>query len=251
MGELGSIIRYSYWSDRRVHDIATNNNINLDRRWLFGFKTPNLGFLPQAEIADKRRNMQRHERAKRIELAIGQLAVEDFVNPVPSAYAKGHGGVTFAAYTRWRNKREKTQNTGVILHTRTEGSDGSRIEVCLFGSIEHCTDYLPGSEVAAPMWRASSTPAIEEFIAHQGNKKAPIYDDDESIAVEILRTFNNEGMTGRHVFKSIQAAEWFAEVFHDVELDKKRWNLKPGKDLPEPVDRIIVGAPLWVRSYRG
>lgn len=74
-----------------------------------------------------------------------------------------------------------------------------------------------------------------------------MYDDDESIAVEILRTLNNEGMTGRYVLRHFPSAEWFCEVYHDVELDKDRWDLRPGTDLPEPVDRIVIGAPLWVR----
>ncbi len=55
-------------------------------------------------------------------------------------------------------------------------------------------------------------------------------------------------MTDKYVFKRIVSAEWFAEVYHDVELDKGRWHLQPGIDLPEPVDRIVIGAPLWVRS---
>ena len=101
------------------------------------------------------------------------------------------------------------------------------------------------------MWSSSSTWSIEEFIANRGTESAPIYDDDESIAVEILRVFNNEGMTGKYVFNRLAEAEWFAEVYKDVELDKQRWNLRPGEELPEPVDRIVIGQPLWIRSNRG
>jgi hypothetical protein len=55
-------------------------------------------------------------------------------------------------------------------------------------------------------------------------------------------------MIGKHVFNRVKA-EWFAEVYKDVVLDKQRWqNLRPGSDVPEPVDRIVIGAPLWVRS---
>lgn len=97
------------------------------------------------------------------------------------------------------------------------------------------------------MWSSSSTWAIEEFISHRGERDAPMYDDDESIAVEILRTLNNEGMMSKYVFKHAPSTEWFAEVYKDVELDKERWDLRPGRDLPEPVDRIVIGAPLWLR----
>ena len=71
------------------------------------------------------------------------------------------------------------------------------------------------------------------------------------MAVEILRTINNEGMITRHVRQRIAVAEWFAEVYKDVELDKDRRtfrrNFKSASDIPEPVDRIVIGAPLWVR----
>jgi hypothetical protein len=249
VGELGIIRRYSYWSDSRIKGIAADNNISLDKRWLITFKTPSVGALPQIGVNESQRTLQRHAVAERVEGSIGQLAVQDFVTPASAIFAKGRTPITFARYTRLSDRRAgRQQGDGVIIHARTVSSDGTRVEICLFGSIENCIDYLPGADAMAPMWRASSAQAIEEFIAHQGKKKAPIYDDGESIAVEILRTINNEGMTGKRVFKSIQSTEWFAEVYHDVELDKNRWNLRAGRDLPETVDRIVIGAPLWVRT---
>lgn len=251
LGELGMVRRYSYWSDRRVRDIAADNNIDLNRHWRLGLKTPALGLLPQAEVTTERRAVQRHEVALRVERAIGQIAIEDFVTPPPSAFVKGCSDATFAVYTRWYGAKKKAKRKAVIIHTRTKSSNGCHVEICLFASIENCAGYLSGSEAEAPMWSSSSTGIIEEFIANQGKRKAELYDDDESIAVEILRTINNQGMTDNYVSKRIVSAEWFAEVYHDVELDKGRWHLQPGVDLPEPVDRIVIGAPLWVRSNNG
>ena len=57
---------------------------------------------PQAELAEDRRSTQRHDVALRMEKAIGQLAVEDFVTPPPAAFAKGRSELTFAAYAPWR-----------------------------------------------------------------------------------------------------------------------------------------------------
>jgi len=231
-----------------VRSIAADNAINLERRWLFGFQFPSVfSFLPQAQLVEQNRTVQRHEVALKLERAIGQLAVEDFVTPPPARFVKGCGPVTIAAYTRW-NLRTKSERKGVVMHTRTVSSDGSRVEICLFGSTDNCADYLSGSNIAAPTWSSSSTWAIEEFIANEGRVPAPVYDDDESIAVEIVRVFNNEGMNEKYAFKRLLHAEWFAEVYHDVELDKKRWDLRPGGDWPQPVDRIVIGAPLWVRS---
>lgn len=251
MGELGAVWRYSYWSDQKVRDLAADNAIDLDRRWHTALRTPTFGFLPQGEAARERGVLQRHEIATKVEAAVGQLAVADFVTPAPARYAKGFGEVTLSVYTRWSDRRKKKKSRGkaVIVHARSVASDGCRVEICLFGSIENCAGYLSDQRDGEPLlWRASSTWAIEEFIENLGLKHAPIYDDDQSIAVEILRTINNEGMTGRHINRSIESAEWFAQVYKDVELDKNRWNLKPGADIPKPVDRIVIGMPLWVRS---
>jgi hypothetical protein len=225
----------------------TDNNIDVDNRWRLALRSPTFALLPQAEATQERKAVQRHEVGLRVERAIGQRAIEDFATPPPADFAKGYGRVTFAEYTPWPvEKGAKRQ--AVIIHTRTKSSSGCRVEICLFASIENCAGYLPGSDAQAPMWSSSSTPFIEDFIANRGKKKAQLYDDDESIAVEIPRVFNNEGMIDKFVFNRNASAEWFAEVYHDVELDKKRWNLRPGVDLPEPVDRIVIGAPLWVRS---
>jgi hypothetical protein len=182
-----------------------------------------------------------------MERAIGQLAVEDFVTPPPAAFARGCGKLTFAPYKLLYP--ENGGENGVIIHTRMVSSTGCRVEVILFGSIENCAGYLSGSEAKAGYWRASSAWAIERFIMDRGTKPAPIYDDDESIAVEILRVINMEGMTRGKAFQRYPAAGWFAEVYKDVELDKERWDFRPGDtDVPEPVDRIVIGAPLWVRT---
>jgi hypothetical protein len=247
LAELGAVRRYAYWSDRRVQSIASDNNIRLNPRWRLAVRSPAAAPVPQIEISESQRSAQRHEVAEKIENAIGRVAVEDFVTPPPASFAKGLGEVTFAAYTRWSAEAKETR--AVILHARHVSSTGVRVELCLFGSIENCAGYLAASTANAPMWSSSSTWAIEDFIGNRGTEAAPIYDDEESIAVEILRVLNNEGMTAKHVFKRIASAEWFAEIYHDVELDKDRWRaLKVGVDVPEPVDRIVVGAPIWIRS---
>jgi hypothetical protein len=205
-----------------------------------------LGLLPQAEATKERRAVQRHEVAQRVERAIGQLAVQDFVTPRTAAFAKGRGQVTLAAYTR-AYPQTKSERKGIVAHTRTVSSNGTRVEICLFGSMENCADYLSSGDGQAPMWSSSSYRAIEEFINSHGTKLAPYY-DAQAIAVEILRVFNNEGMTDKYVFRAFPSADWYAEVYHDVELDKTRWDLRPKPDMPEPVDRIVIGALLWVRS---
>jgi hypothetical protein len=119
MGELGAARRYTYWSDRGVKRVADSNNISLKRNWRLAIRSPSAGLVPQAEFAEEPRSLQPHEQALRIEQAIGQLAVEDFVTPPPVRFAKGVSRVTFAAYGRW-NMTESQEPTekAVILHTR-------------------------------------------------------------------------------------------------------------------------------------
>ena len=156
LGELGTVWRYAYWSDRRVRDIAVDNAIDLDRRTRTAFRTPLFGLLPQVERAQEHGAMQRHEIAQGIGRAIGQLAVEDFVTPPPTAFARGCGEVTIAVYERWSGPK-KNKRRAIIVHSRTTASNDCRVEICLFGSIDNCAGYLSGSKDEVPTWRSSST----------------------------------------------------------------------------------------------
>jgi hypothetical protein len=246
MSELTSVRRYMYWSDRRIRRIAEDNDIRLDRKAAWSISTPPLPFLPQVAASGERRNLSRHAIAVRMEESIGIHAVSDFVTPPKVAFAKGCGDVTFASYTAWYGRPKKK---AALLHTRTVSSDGSLVDVTLFGSMENCADYLADSKPEAPTWSSSSTRDIERFIASQGTRNDSQYDDDESIAVEIVRTINTQGMANKYVFEHAKSVEWFAQIYHDVQLTRDRWQFSPGSaDMPEPTDRIVIGAPLWVRT---
>jgi hypothetical protein len=246
MSARTSVRRYLYWSDRRIRHIAEDNDIRLGRKISWSISTPSLPFLPLVGASGERRNLSRHAIAVRMEDAIGIHAVSDFVIPPKAAFAKGWGDMTFASYTPWYGRPKKK---AALLHTRTVCSDGSRVDVTLFGSMENCADYLAGSKPEAPMWSSSSTRDIERFIASQGIRNDSQYGDDESIAVEIVRTINTQGMANKYVFEHAKSVEWFAQVYHDVQLTRDRWQFSPGSpDMPEPTDRIVIAAPLWVRT---
>jgi hypothetical protein len=248
VGELGVIHRYSYWSEQRVRAIADDNNIDLNRRWLLSFKTPDLPALPGAQFAEERRTIQRHEIAQRIERAIGQIAVEDFVTPPPASFAKGQGPLTFTVYVR-RYGKKKRDRKAVLVHTRATASDGTRVEVCLFASIENCAGYLNARKAHADGWSSSSEPAMEEFIFNHTR----MYDDPEDRAIDLLWTiYYSDFLTSRDVFKRFDSAEWFAEVYRDIEINDDRSLIRPDHPLiPGPVNRIVIGAPLWIRSDGG
>lgn len=114
--------------------------------------------------------------------------------------------------------------------------------------------YLRAAPSPKEGWTSSAWLAIEELLASRGAVNTSQWDDDESISVEALGIALHQGETGHtrdHAGKpwtrgltigSSDDAEWFAEIFKDVALTKDRWRLE------DPADRILVGAPLWIRT---
>jgi hypothetical protein len=243
MGELGQIRRYHYWSNRLTRQIADDNDIPLSRRLRWTARIPSFPFIGQVEVGNETRDLRRNEVAEKIETAIGSLAVEDFTTPPPVTFAKGTGAVTIAPFLSYYGPAKRA----ACIHTRTKSSNGCHVEVCLFGSMDNFPDYYSQSDVDAKGWRASSAWAIDEFVASRGLQNDQ-YDDDEAMAVEILRTIRNEGMITKSVKDLVVSGEWFADIFKDVVLSKDRWTLQPGEDVDEKVDRILIGFPLWVRT---
>jgi hypothetical protein len=254
MGELGVVRRYAYWSDRRIRDIASANGIALDRRVSWKARSAAIPLLGSREVAQEARALDRAEVARRIETAIGAVAVEDFVTSPPVTFAKGVGHVEFAHLAGVSEKRD-----GVVLHTCTRSSTGVRVEVCLFGSVENTADYIGGSDQPPGGWSSSAARTIARYIHSQGTDNNSQWDDPESLAVEALRIATEQGVTGtwdEHENKpwtrgftlgNADESEWFAQIYSDVVLDKDRWSFDRGY-LSQDVDRILIGAPLWVRT---
>jgi len=250
VGELGGIGRYAYWSDRRIRSIALDNGIALERRLRWTARFPAIRFLPSVEFGQEARTLRRAEVASRIEAAIGDEAVEDFVTPPPVRFAKGKGRVSFAQFIG-----VLSANEGAVLHASVRSSTGQRVEVCLFGSLDNMAGYVGASDRTESGWASSAAPAIELFLTSHGTVNASQWDDPESISVEAMKIARYQGITGHMVdegkpwtrgftLSHTDDSEWFAEIYSDVVLDKNRW------DLDEEVDRIIIGAPIWVRTAR-
>lgn len=251
MGERGAMSRYLYWSERRIHQIAEDNDIRLQRRFRLTAKSPKIPFVPDFEVSQEANKLGRPEIARRIEMAIGAQAVEDFVNPPPVRFAKGIGRVSFAEFAGTR-----AHQNGVVVHTSTQSSTGVRVEVCLFGSLDNMADYAAGSAPTLGGWVSSAAPAIESFLLSHGTVNNSQWDDLESLSVEALKIARYQGITHsleEHAGKPwtrgftlghADDSVWYAQIYSDVELDKARWDWQ----IDEEVDRILIGAPLWFRS---
>lgn len=249
MGERGGIGRYAYWSDRRIRGIASDNGIALERRLRWRAKLRIIPFVPEFEIGQEAATLGRAEIARRLEVAIGDHAVEDFVTPPSVRFAKGTGRVSFAQFAG-----VATVNDGVVVHTSVRSSTGDRVEVCLFGSLDNMRDYVVASDKTGGGWVSSAAEAIHLLVASRGTVNTSQWDDPESISVEALKIAQDQGISGRreehegkpwtrgYTLSHAEDSEWFAEIHTDVVLDKSRWRLD------EDVDRILIGAPLWVRT---
>lgn len=195
------------------------------------------------------RTLRRAEIARRIEVAIGDHAVDDFVTPPSVRFAKGIGRVSFAQFAG-----VSTVNDGVVVHTSAQSSTGTPVEVCLFGSLENMAGYAGASDKTGSGWVSSAAPAIHEFLTSRGTVNTSQWDDPEALSVEALTIAQDQGIVGRReehegrpwtrgfTLGHADDSEWFAEIYSDVILDKSRWRLD------EDVDRILIGAPLWVRT---
>jgi hypothetical protein len=252
MGELGAIRRYHYWSDRSIAEVASDNDIALNGRMRWALRFPNFPFIAQLELGSQEsRDRSRAEVASKVETAIGQSAVEDFVTPPPVMFAKGVGHMEFA-----RTTVRYATNDGAVMHTVAKSSVGRRVDVCLFGSMDNFGHYVRAASSPEGGWTSSAWYAIEELLASRGTVNTSQWDDDQSIAVEALQIALHQGETHhvRHhegrpwtrgfTIGGADAVEWLAVIFKDVELDQARW------DLDEHADRIVVGAPLWIRTPR-
>src|SRR5260370_5661076 len=165
MGELGAVRRYHYWSDRSIRQIAADNDIALRGRLRWGLKFPGFPFLAQLEVGQEAGDLRRNEVARKIETAIGLHAVKDFVTPPPVSFAKGIGHVEVA-----RTTVRYASNEGAVFHVAAKSSKGSRIDVCLFGSIDNFPRYLRAAPSKKAGWSSSAWYAIEELLTSRGTK---------------------------------------------------------------------------------
>ena len=194
MGERGKVVRYAYWSERRIRSIAADNDIDLERRLGWTAKWPAalltlLPVLPELEIRAERRDVRRREIADRIESAIGDLAVEDFVTPPSVPFAKGVSRIHFAHFVGLRDKTDP-----VVVHTTVSSSTGELVEVCLFGSMDNVAGYIGGTDQTGSGWVSSAAHAVGIYLQSRCMINNSQWDDPESIAIEALQICEAPGL---------------------------------------------------------
>jgi hypothetical protein len=137
--------------------------------------------------------------------------------------------------------------------------------VCLYCSMDNFSEFI--QEVGLPMgsnWSFSSSPAVANFIASAGKRdpRSPYSNNDiaiESVKLALdhrdVRPSEVDGWIRRpFAFAEVNGtADWTAEVYYDAVLDYDYEVFARGPVVEEDVEpivlrRIIIGAPLWIRT---
>jgi len=259
MGELGGSVTYLYWSERRVERILADNGLQIPARSI-KVATPSVYSLaPTVEYTSSGRTPQRSSIAELVERSLGQAVISNFDSNSGPRYAKGVGTLVFGEFINDFEDYEKGINRrGLIFSSCDYGSsDKDSVAICLFGSMDNFADYVQSNSTPSESgWTSSAAPSVLDFLA---GKWTDAVDEPsrEEIAIEALKIADSQGMTGgtrepplkgwrrSFTYGDIQnIAEWFAEIYIDVDL------ISSGMGRVDGFRRIIVGAPLWVRTPR-
>jgi len=255
MGERGYVGKYLYFSERRVQTVAGDNGIRLGRTSTS--VTGKLGAPGVASVEASRSfgaaSLDRDTVSALIERGIGDHAVSQFHTPSPVHFAKGVGSVAMSEFMASGDRR-------AIFHTRVVRDDGYRTDIVLFGSMDNLPDFIANDDLFSSGWTSSAAKSIEIFLRSGENTWDGPDEGGQALAREALKVALRQGISkasaadpSRPQLRGFtighaEDVEWFAEVHMDVEIDPERWS--PDFEEAMSTERIIIGAPLWIRTPR-
>lgn len=268
MGELGGTVEYLYWSTRRTSRFIEDNGLSV-QPVTRTFTSPSFGWLPTFSRSKTSASGVRPQIAKAIEGALGQIAVSRFNAPGPIQYAKGTSVVVFSEFMHVSSQREDRPTVifTVVDHSRR---DRGSVAVCLFGSMDNYPEYIQDRGPKSHWgWSSSAAPTVFNFIKSHGKElgRHPFGSTSGEIAGAALQIAYSQGMYGgdyryphgmdrpwmrSYTYGDAREAEWLAQIY----LDRTREQLhEEGIDINDygcnlPVSRILIGAPLWIRTPR-
>ncbi|MFD4257686.1 DUF7019 family protein [Streptomyces sp. NPDC058534] len=242
-------MKFLYWSNRRVQMVAGDNGVGVGpaARWTMGV---NLGILNGQLQASESLNSGRARLADRVTRALADETEVSFARPPAATWTRGLGPVHFSTFVGMG-----TGPNAVVLHTRAKDPDGRQVDICLFGSKEHLRPFQV-TEVYDDSHSSSEASAVMDLIRRRGTPGDPTTGDDDLqyLAREALKiaahyedcpTNRDEPYLARLRMNEAASCEWFAEVYLDLILSRDRW--RPD-ERSAAWHRIVIGAPLWVRT---
>lgn len=252
-----SVGRFVYWSERLVEEVIDSNGIRVDPR-LKSIVKVGAGAAGVELSGHERSKVTRFEVMRKVSKKLGGDPLSELDAPGPLHFVQGQGRVDVTEFQRWgpgadHDHRQET----CLVHVLTSSRRGRRVDLCLFGSLGNLTGYTAPEE-PSPGWTSSAAPAIEELVASRGARTPRSY-DDETIAVEALRTALHHGAHGEpsgrpgrpetraYTVAGLESCQYAAVVYKDVTLTLGRWDFQHEPAM-SGAERILVGAPLWLRA---
>jgi hypothetical protein len=260
-GELGVTVEYLYWSSRRTGRFLEDNNL-VAQPVTRTITSPAIRLFPTFSRSTTSSDSLRPEVAKTIERALGQIAVTRFNAPSEIKYAKGTSTVVFGEFKTFEVKHER-QPAVMFTVMDYNKRDRESVAICLFGSMDNFLEYVqstgPGFDGGpwSEGWVSSSAPAVYNFIASHGKQFDHLYfgPKEVAMAVEALKIADGQGMYSGNAglgtekpwqraftYGDARKAQWLAQIYLDVDL------LAAGRDREGGIRRILIGAPLWIRT---
>jgi hypothetical protein len=231
------------------------------------FTSPSFGWLPTFSRSKTNVSGVRPQIAKAIEEALGQIAVTRFNAPGPIQYAKGTSLVVFSEFMHVSSRRE---DRPTVIFTMVDQSrrDRGSVAVCLFGSMDNYPEYIQDRGPKSNWgWSSSAAPTVFNFIKSHGKElgRHPFGSTPGEIAGAALQIAYSQGMYGgdyryphgmdrpwmrAYTYGDAREAQWLAQIYLDMTREQLR---EEGVDINDyayklPVGRILIGAPLWIRT---
>lgn len=266
MGELGGTVEYLYWSVRRTNRFIEDNDISV-QPVTRTFTSPSFGWLPTFSRSRASASETRPRIAKAIESALGQIAVTRFNAPGPIQYAKGTSVVVFGDFMGVASQQE--ERPAVMFTTMNYSrSDRESVAVCLFGSMENFCEYIKESGPRTHWgWASSAAPSVFRFLQSNGTDldSYPFPSSPGKMAAAALQIAHSQGTyrpswectygmdrpwQRSYTYGDAREAQWLAQIYVDVTREDFE---EEGIDITDyahniPVRRVLLGAPLWIRS---
>jgi hypothetical protein len=267
MGELGGTVEYLYWSTRRTSRFMEDNGFSI-QPVTQTLTSPSFVWLPTFSRSKTSASGTRPQIAKTIEGALGQTAVTRFNAPGPIQYAKGTGVVVFSEFMHAFSRRKYDRRPTVIFtmadHSRR---DRESVAIVLFGSMDNYPEYI---QDAGPKqtygWSSSAAPTVFNFIKSHGKDlgRPPNGGTPGELAVSAFQIAYSQGIGGfnrtfhgmhrpwmrAYTYGDAREAEWLAQIYLDMSREELEAEGISTNDYAYnfPVSRILVGAPLWIRT---
>lgn len=257
MNANSGVVHYLYWSDRRIQQFLDHNNAQMrpSREYTIGANLPGV----TGTIKNSSRPWSRDEIALSVERSLGSSLISVFDDPHQILFAKGKGTVILGEFVGINGG---DLGTASVLAS-TQNSDDTRTAICLFGSIANFTDYV--STDRTPSWRreggwtSSAAPYIKRFLEEACSAGVEFMTREElaSAALNVLlkqgthQSFNGDTARShlpwnrQFTYGDVQSkAEWCAQIHYDVLVRET----SEYRDNWEGYHRVLIGAPLWVRT---